>query len=147
MLFRSAFVAREAYKVFFFEVFDRFLVSIADVGLFLSWFRFSECGMELMVDYSELVFPSNRTQNGQWLYFKIPFISDRLDCEITRTFQKENLPVRIVHKSHTRRQALTQHTTGQTCNRINCPISSTSLCLHRNTVYQLTCKIKRGSVY
>ena len=60
----GAFVAREAYKVFFFEVFDRFLVSIADVGLFLSWFRFSECGMELMVDYSELVFPSNRTQNG-----------------------------------------------------------------------------------
>ena len=69
-----------------------------------------------------------------------PFISDRLDREITRTFQREILQVRIAHKSHTLRQALAQHTTERTCNRTNCPLSSTSLWLHRNAAYQLTCK-------
>ena len=52
----AAFVAGKADNVFFFEVFDGFLVSIADVGPFLSWFKFSEHGMELMVDSPELVF-------------------------------------------------------------------------------------------
>ena len=52
----GAFVAGEADKVSFFEFFDRFLVSIVDVGTFLSWFKFPECVMELMVDSSGLVF-------------------------------------------------------------------------------------------
>ena len=94
---------------------------------------------------SDAIYESKRPQNcprdpqsqsTEWLYL----ISDRLDCEITRTLRRENLPIRIAHKSHTLRQALTQHTTERICNRTNCPISSTNLCLNRRTVYQLTCK-------
>ena len=55
-------------------------------------------------------------------------------------FKRENIPVRIVHKSYTLRQALSHNTTERKCNRPNCPIADTNLCLQRNTVYQLTCK-------
>ena len=50
-------------------------------------------------------------------------------------------PSHRTQNGYTLRQALTQHTTERTCNRTNCPI--TSLCLHRNTVYQLMYKACR----
>lgn len=34
-----------------------------------------------------------QTSNADWLHFKIPFISDRLDYKITKIFRKEGLPV------------------------------------------------------
>ena len=37
-------------------------------------------------------------------------------------------------------QALSHNTTERKCNRPNCPIADTNLCLQRNIVYQLTCK-------
>ena len=81
-----------------------------------------------------------QTQTKEWHYLKIPFISDRLKRKITRIFKRENIPVRIAHKSYTLRQALSHNTTERKCNRPNCPIADTNLCLQRNTVYQLTCK-------
>ena len=78
----------------------------------------------------------------EWHYLKIPFISDRLNRKVTGIFKRENIPVRIAHKSYTLRQALSHNTTERKCNRSrpNCPIADTNLCLQRNTVYQLTCK-------
>ena len=81
-----------------------------------------------------------QTQTKEWHYLKIPFISDRLNRKITGIFKRENIPVRIAHKSYTLRQALSHNTTERKCNRPNCPIADTNLCLQRNTVYQLTCK-------
>ena len=81
-----------------------------------------------------------QTQTKEWHYLKIPFISDRLNRKITGIFKRENIPVRIAHKSYTLRQALSHNTTKRKCNRPNCPIADTNLCLQRNTVYQLTCK-------
>ena len=57
-----------------------------------------------------------------------------------RIYWKEYIPVRIAHTSYTLRQALSHNTTERKCNRPNCPIANTKLCLQRNTVYQLTCK-------
>ena len=74
-----------------------------------------------------------------WSYLKIPYISERLNHKITNIFRKENIPVRIAHKSHTLRQALSHTSTERKCTRDNCPISNTGLCLRKNTVYQLTC--------
>ena len=34
-----------------------------------------------------------QTSNADWLHIKIPFISDRLDYQITKIFRKEGLPV------------------------------------------------------
>ena len=81
-----------------------------------------------------------QTQTKEWHYLKIPFISDRLNRKITGIFKRENIPVRIAHKSYTLRQALSHNTTERKCNRPNCPIADTNLCLQRNTVYQLTYK-------
>ena len=41
----------------------------------------------------------------------ISFISERLNHKITNIFRKENIPVRIAHKSYKLRQALS-HTQG-----------------------------------
>ena len=75
-------------------------------------------------------------QNGHTL---IPYISERLNHRITNNFRKENIPVRIAHKSYTLRQALSHTSKECKCTRDKCPISNPGLCLRRNAVYQLTC--------
>ena len=62
--------------------------------------------------------------NTEWSYLKIPYISERLNHRITNIFRKENIPVRIGHKSYTLRQALSHTSTERKCTRDKCPISS-----------------------
>ena len=80
-----------------------------------------------------------RPTNAEWSYFKIPYISERLNHRVTNIFRKENIPVRVAHRSYTLRRALSHNTTERTCTRDKCPISNTNLCLQRNSVYQITC--------
>ena len=80
-----------------------------------------------------------QSRNTEWSYLKIPYISERLNHRITNIFRKENIPVRIAHRSYTLRQALSHTSTECKCTRDKCPISNTGLCLQRNAVYQLTC--------
>ena len=77
--------------------------------------------------------------NTEWSYFKIPYISERLNHRIANIVRKENIPVRIAHKSYKLRQALSHTPTERKCTRDKCPVSNTGLCLRRNVVYQLTC--------
>lgn len=46
----GAFVAGKVDEVLFFEIFDRFLVDVADVGPFLSWRKLSDSGVKLVVN-------------------------------------------------------------------------------------------------
>ena len=46
----GAFVAGEVDEVLFSEIFDHFLVDVADVGPFLSWHKLSDSGVELVVN-------------------------------------------------------------------------------------------------
>ena len=69
----------------------------------------------------------------------VPYISERLNHRITNIFRKENIPVRVAHKSYTLRQALSHTSIECKCTRGKCPIANTGLCLRRNAVYQLTC--------
>ena len=71
---------------------------------------------------------------------KLPYVSERLNYRITNIFRKENIPVRIAHRSHTLRRALSHNSTECTRTRDKCPISNTKLCLRRNAVYKITCK-------
>ena len=80
-----------------------------------------------------------QSANTEWSYFKIPYISERLKHRIANIFRKENIPVPIVHKSYTLRQALSHTPTERKCTRDKCPVSNTGSCLRRNVVYQLTC--------
>ena len=80
-----------------------------------------------------------RPLNTEWLYMKIPYISERLNYRIRGIFRKEDIPVRVAHKSYTLRRALSHNNKERTCTRANCPISGTKLCLLRNAVYQITC--------
>ena len=47
----------------------------------------------------------------------VPYISERLNHRITNIFRKENIPVRIAHKSYTLRRALTLTSTKRKCTR------------------------------
>ena len=80
-----------------------------------------------------------RPLNTEWSYMKIPYISERLNYRITNIFRKEDIPVRVAHKSYTLRRALSHNNKERTCTRANCLISGTKLCLLRNAVYQITC--------
>ena len=60
--------------------------------------------------------------NTELSYFKIPYISERLNYRITNIFRKENIPVRIGDKSYTLRQALSHTSTERKCTRDECPI-------------------------
>ena len=46
----SAFVAGEVDEILFFEIFDRFLFDVADVGPFLSRHKLSDSGLGLVVN-------------------------------------------------------------------------------------------------
>ena len=50
-----------------------------------------------------------RPSNTEWSYLKIPYFSERLNYRITSIFRKEGIPVRVVHKSYTLRQALSHN--------------------------------------
>ena len=67
----------------------------------------------------------------EWSYLKIPYISERLNHRITNIFRKENIPVRVAHKSYTLRQALSHTSTERKSTRDKCPIANTGLCLLR----------------
>lgn len=82
---------------------------------------------------------NSQPANTEWTYLKIPYISDRLNHRITNIFKKENIPVRISHKSYTLRQALSHTLKVRKCTRDKYPFSNTGLCLRRNAVYRLTC--------
>lgn len=82
---------------------------------------------------------NSQPANTEWSYLKILYISERLNHRISNIFKKENIPIRISHKSFTLRHALSQTPKVRECTRDKCPISNTGLCLRRNVVYQLTC--------
>ena len=91
--------------------------------------------------------PQRKPQPGntEWSYLKIPYISERLNHGITNIFRKENIPVRIAHKSYTLRQALSHTSTERECSSDKCLISNTGLCFRsvpalvkqlRSTIYR-----------
>ena len=78
-------------------------------------------------------------QHRMVIFFKIPYISERLNHRITNIFRKETIPLRIAHTSYTLRKAPSHTSTERKSTRDKCPISNTELRLRRNEVYQLTC--------
>ena len=60
-------------------------------------------------------------------YLKIPYISERLNHKIITIFQNEGIPIRIAHRSHSFRQAisLSLNTTKCTSTRKNYSIKNT----------------------
>ena len=78
--------------------------------------------------------------NPNWLYFKIPYISDAVDNRINTLFEKEGLLVRITHKSTKLQQILRPKNNNPTsCNKSECTTSREHLYFVRNIVYRITC--------
>ena len=92
--------------------------------------------IETSYDYK----PRNRiTDNTEWLYFPTPYISDAIDNRIKRIFQKEGIPIRLVHKSFALRQALKPRKKLDGCKKSDCPTSEKGLCFLKDVVYRITC--------
>ena len=87
---------------------------------------------------------SNRHNNSDttdWLYLKLPFISEQIDRKISTIFRNENLKVRITHRSHNLRHALWTPKANAECKRQRCPIAHTGNCFKRNCIYKILCTI------
>ena len=57
---------------------------------------------------------NSRPPNVDWSYFKIPYISERLNHKMSNIFRKEGIPVRVAYRSYTLRRALSHNTTERT---------------------------------
>ena len=72
-------------------------------------------------------------------YFNVPFFSDTLNNKIRRAFRREDLNVRLSHKTYSLRSALSSnHRNRRTCNKKDCVLSE-ELCFRKNVVYRITC--------
>ena len=84
--------------------------------------------------------------NRRWFYLSLPFISDSVDRHIRNVFRRNDLPVRLTHRSHTLRQALSSRQRPQTtCNLRNCQMNTSGICLHTNVIYEIKCLACNGT--
>ena len=78
--------------------------------------------------------------HNEWLYLRVPYVSDAIDRKLTRVFKNEVFPVRIVHKSTSLRQVLCKKEDKQpNCSRLNCKTSLQKICFRKNVVYKIIC--------
>ena len=91
------------------------------------------------IDWLYLSIPYISSNNIDWLYLSIPYISDTVDHKIRNMFKREGLHVRIACKSTTLRQILQKKKEPPTCNRQNCATSADHICFNKNVVYKITC--------
>ena len=81
----------------------------------------------------------NKSDTTDWLYLKIPFISEQIDRNISKIFQNENLKVRLTHRSHSLRHALPTPNANAQCKRQQCPIAHTGNCFKQNAICNILC--------
>ncbi len=85
----------------------------------------------------------NRRRRGpvaeEFLYLKLPFLSDQADRRIKQVFRREGVELRIAHKAQSLRNFLQKKKETLTCQLNNCPVNNRSLCNERHVVYQLQC--------
>ena len=78
--------------------------------------------------------------HNEWLYLRVPYVSDAIDRKLTRVFKNEGFPVRIVHKSTSLRQVLRKKEDKQpNCSRLNRKTSLQKICFRKNVVYKIIC--------
>ena len=82
----------------------------------------------------------NKEKEKDIVYLKLPYINDDVDKNIRRTFSREGLHLRIVHRTRTLRRELSAPRPFPECKLKNCPIMDSHKCHTRHTVYKLTCK-------
>ena len=74
-----------------------------------------------------------------YVYLKLPFISDRFFYKIQRIFQKADLPVRVYDRSTTLRQALSRKPFRKECSMQRCGIRGSGICFTKKCVYKIMC--------
>ena len=83
------------------------------------------------------------TENNKrdYFYFKFPYISDRIDHKIINVFQRENIPIRLAHRSYTLQKALRrdERISNTPCELNNCPIKDGQMCHRKGIVYEIEC--------
>ena len=72
-------------------------------------------------------------------YFNIPFVNDNINKKIRNFFFKEDLNVRLSHRTSSLRSALKKNfSTKQACNKKGCTLDS-GICFRKNVVYKIKC--------
>ena len=83
-----------------------------------------------------------RNEENNIFYYQIPFISDSFNNQIRRIFRKQNINIRIAHRSFTLRKFLNNNNNKRRtpCTLNNCPVRDPSKCFRNHVVYQLECQ-------
>ena len=81
-----------------------------------------------------------KKDNKDKCYLKLPFISEKVNYQIKKVFQREDLNIGLAQKSYTLRNALKNHTKYETkCQLTSCPIQNNELCFKKNVIYKISC--------
>ena len=80
-----------------------------------------------------------RKNNGnEFVYFRFPFVNDKIQRKVQSIFKKNELPIRVYDKNFTLRNALSNKDDPTACKLANCTMNS-KLCHTKMCVYQLQC--------
>lgn len=82
----------------------------------------------------------NKNTSKNYNYLSMPFISDSFNSEVRNMFKKENINIRISHRSYTLRNKLAKSTNTRNiiCTKNDCYLKN-NLCLRKNIVYEIKC--------
>ena len=81
-----------------------------------------------------------KRENGNVLYFHMPFVSDRLNQKVRRIFHQEGFNTIVYSKNKNLRSWLTPKSRAPpSCSLNGCPISDPKLCFRKSVVYQVQC--------
>ena len=90
--------------------------------------------------------PSRRPRSPTtYFYLRLPFISDSVNSRIARIFKRNNLRVRLFHRSSHLRSSLKRREV-KPCTLSNCQMTSSGLCNATYCVYELQC-LKCSALY
>ena len=94
-----------------------------------------------VIDQTKRHVPTKHSHRStpNWLYLRIPYISDAIDRKIKRIFKDEEVPIRVIHKSTSLRQILAPRNRHEACNRTKFPIANDKICNLRGVVYKIRC--------
>ena len=87
----------------------------------------------------------DRKPRESQVFFQMPFFNDATQWKLRKIFKEAELPVTLYNKSTTLRATLRaklqRDSKSSKCDLDDCPMDASGLCLTRNCVYQLTCRM------
>ena len=108
---------------------------------------YPKCFINDLTNKKKLKKKPMKSRDESRVFFKFPFINEKVNSMVNGIFRSAELPVRTYSKSITLRSLLRRRRhEPQPCNLEHCKIKDSNLCFRKNCVYECICK-KCGKSY